>query len=51
METEGGKIVRAKQIFKAFSDKTVYLIFPEHPTFHRQDDVQGTNLYQSLKKV
>ena len=50
METEGRKLVQDKQIFKVFPDKISYLICPEHPTFHHQDDVQGTKVYQSLKE-
>ena len=40
METVGRKLMRAKQIFKSFSDKIAYLICPEHPIFNQQDDEQ-----------
>ena len=50
MDTEGRKSMRAKQIFKSFSDKIAYLICPEQPTFHQQDYAQGMNVYQSMKE-
>ena len=49
MATEGRKLMQAKHIFKEFPNKIAYIIFPKHLTFHQQDDVQGINIYQSLK--
>ena len=49
IETEAGKLMQAKRIFKVFSNKIAYLICPEHPTFHQRDDAQGITVYQSLK--
>ena len=43
---EGGKLMRDKQIFKAFSDKITYLIYQDNPTFHEHNDVQRTKVYQ-----
>ena len=48
VDTEGRKCITAKHIFKAFPDNIDYLIYPEYPTFHQQDDAQGMNVYQSL---
>ena len=46
MEMEREKLIRAKQIFKKISDKIAYLICSENPTFHEQNDVQGTKVFQ-----
>ena len=46
----GRKLMISKQIFKAFSENSVYLIYPDNPTFHERNDVQGTKVYQSLKE-
>ena len=48
-EMEGRKLMQANQIFKEFLNKISHLICPDNPTFHKHDDVQGTNIYQSLK--
>ena len=50
IEMEGRKIMQAKHIFKAFSDKITYLVCPSNPNFHKHEDVQGTKVYQSLKE-
>ena len=42
--------MRAKQIFKEFSDKIAYLICPDKPIFQEDNDVQGTKVFQSLKE-
>ena len=49
-EMEGRKLMRDKQIFKAFSDKIACLICPDNPTFHENNDVKGIKVYQSLKE-
>ena len=49
MDMEGRKLMRSKQIFKAFSDKNSYLICSENPTSREHNDVQGTKFFQSLK--
>ena len=51
MVMEGRKLMKSKQIFKAFSDKINHLICPENPSFHGQNDVQGTEFFQSLKAI
>ena len=38
-EMEGRNIMIAKQIFKPFSEKNVYLICPDNQTFHKHNDV------------
>ena len=43
--------MRSKQIFKEFPEKIAYLIYPDNPTFHEHNDVQGTKVYQSLKEI
>ena len=47
---EGRQLMKSKHIFKAFSDKIAYLICPDRPTFHKDNGVQGTKVYQSLKE-
>ena len=47
---EGRKIMQAKEIFKSFLYKIAYLICPYNPTFHKQNGVKGTKIYQSLKE-
>ena len=42
---EGRQIMRANQIFKVFSDQIAYLICPDNPTFHEDNDVQGRKVY------
>ena len=49
-QMEGRQLMRDKHIFKAFTDKIAYLIFPDKPTFNKDDDLQGTKVYQSLKE-
>ena len=49
-EMEGRKMMRAKKIFKEFSEKIAYLICPDNTTFYEHNDVQGTKIYQSLKE-
>ena len=34
MKMEGRKLMKSKQIFKAFSEKNAYLICPDNPIFH-----------------
>ena len=46
IKIEGRQLMRTKQIFKAFSEIIAYLIFPDNPTFHEHNDVQGTKVYQ-----
>ena len=48
-ETEGRKIMIAKHIFKEFLETITYLICTDNKTFHKHKDLQGTNVYQSLK--
>ena len=50
MEMEGRKLMQSKQIFKAFSDKIYYLIYPQNPNLHGNNDVQETKVFQSLKE-
>ena len=47
---EGRQLMQAKQIFKAFSDKITYLICPDNPIFHEDNDVQGTKVHHSSKE-
>ena len=47
---KGRQLMLVKHIFKAFSDKITYLICPDRPTFHKDNCVQGTKVYQSLKE-
>ena len=47
---EGRQLMRAKQIFKAFSDKIACLICPNKLTFHKDNDVKVTKVYQPLKE-
>ena len=47
---EGRQLMRAKQIFKALSDKIAYLICPDNPTFHEHNNVKGTKVNKSLKE-
>ena len=50
MKTEEIKLIQAKYIFKAFSDKIACLVCSEHPTFHQHNYAQKMNVYQSLKE-
>ena len=49
-EMEGRKPMRAKNIFKAFSEKIAYLICPDKPKFHEHNYVQGTKVYHQFKE-
>ena len=49
-EIDRRKLMRAKKIFKAFSEKIAYLICQDNTTFHEHNNVQGTKVYQSLKE-
>ena len=50
MKMEGGKLMQFKRILKSFPKPIDYLICPENPTFHEQNNVQGKKSFQSLKE-
>ena len=50
-EMERRNFMRSKHIFKSFSDKITYLIYPDKLTFHKHNDLQGTRVYQSPKEI
>ena len=42
--------MQSKQIWRVFSDKIDYLIWPDNPTFPENNDVKGIKFFQSLKE-